>query len=276
MDPVGKAIWFIESHFESEISLDDVAKCAGVSRFHLTRAFGFATGRSVMRYVRGRRLSEAARRLADGAQEILAVAMDSGYGSHEAFTRAFREQFGVTPESVRGNGGLANLELVEAIKLSEAMTKLQPPRIENGKTLLIAGLSQRYNCEAAAQIPAQWGRFGPYLGCVPGQVGSVAYGVCHNCDDAGNFDYICGVEVSDFTGLNGDFVSLRIAEHKYAVFTHSEHISSIRGTWSAIMNEWLPQSGYHPCDTPDFERYDERFDPVSGTGGLEIWIPIQD
>jgi len=54
-----------------------------------------------MNYVRVRRLSEAARALVGGAPEILTVALDSGNGSHEAFTRAFRDQFGVTPASVR-------------------------------------------------------------------------------------------------------------------------------------------------------------------------------
>lgn len=101
MTPVGKALWYIESHFAEEVALDDVAACGGVSRFHLSRAFGVATGHSIMRYVRGGRLTEAARRLADGAPDILSVALDAGYGSHEAFTRAFRDPFGVTPETAR-------------------------------------------------------------------------------------------------------------------------------------------------------------------------------
>ncbi len=60
MNPVGKALWFVESHFAREITLDEIAANGDVSRFHLVRAFGLATGQPVMRYVRGRRLSEAA------------------------------------------------------------------------------------------------------------------------------------------------------------------------------------------------------------------------
>ena len=59
-----------------------------------------------------RRLSEAARVLANGSPDILTVALDFGYGSHEAFTRAFRDQFGMTPESVRAQGHLDNVNLV--------------------------------------------------------------------------------------------------------------------------------------------------------------------
>ena len=64
MNPVEKAIWYIESHSEDEICLDDIATVVGVSSFHLVRAFGAVTGMSVMRYVRARRLSEAAKLLA--------------------------------------------------------------------------------------------------------------------------------------------------------------------------------------------------------------------
>ena len=64
MNPVAKALWFIESHLDGEISLAEVAEVAGVSRFHLVRAFGDTTGFSVMRYVRARRLTQAAEALA--------------------------------------------------------------------------------------------------------------------------------------------------------------------------------------------------------------------
>src|SRR5262249_9179017 len=106
MDPVGKALWFIESHYADDISLESIAAISGVTRYHLSPAFGYATGHSIMRYVRARRLSEAARTLVDGAPDILTVALDAGYGSHEAFTRAFRDQFGLTPETIRSQGHL--------------------------------------------------------------------------------------------------------------------------------------------------------------------------
>ena len=106
MNPVGKALWYVESHFAGEISLDEVAAAGGVSRYYLARAFAEATGFPVMQYVRARRLSEAARALAAGAPDILSVALATGYGSHEAFTRAFRDRFGVTPERIRAERNL--------------------------------------------------------------------------------------------------------------------------------------------------------------------------
>jgi AraC family transcriptional regulator len=276
MNPVGKALWYIESYFAGELTLDDIANCGCVSRFHLSRAFEAATGQPVMRYVRARRLSEAARRLASGAPDILAVAVEAGYGSHEAFTRAFREQFGLTPEALRAQGHLENIPIVEPIKMDESLlTNLAPPRFETGKPLLIAGLNERYSCETSTGIPAQWQRFNAYFGKVPGQIGNVAYGVCHNADDTGNFDYMCGVEVSDFSGLPAELNRVRVPEQRYAVFTHREHVASIRRTWNTIWNDWLPASGHAPADAPNFERYSEQFNPVTGMGGLEIWLPLK-
>jgi AraC family transcriptional regulator len=71
-----------------------------------------------MHYARGRRLSEAARALAAGAPNILEVALAAGYGSHEAFTRAFRRQFGVPPEALRGAVVVGERALVQFSGLS--------------------------------------------------------------------------------------------------------------------------------------------------------------
>jgi AraC family transcriptional regulator len=277
MNPAQKALWFIESHLGDPLTLDQIADVAGISRFHMVRAFAAATGLPVMRYVRARRLSEAARALASGAPDILTLALDADYGSHEAFTRAFRDHFGVTPEAVRASKRLDQVKLQEPIQMdSTATDRLQAPRFETTKPLLIAGLGERYNHENAAGIPLQWQRFNQSTHEVPGRIGQVAYGVCCNGDDAGNFDYIAGVEVSDFSDLPRQFSSVRIPEARYAVFTHGEHISTIRRTVNAIWNHWLPASGLKVADAPNFERYDERFDPLTGNGGLEIWVPVRE
>jgi AraC family transcriptional regulator len=276
MSPAQKALWFIESHLARPITLDEISAVAEVSRFHLVRAFGEATGLSVMRYVRARRLSQAARALAAGAPDILSLALDADYGSHEAFTRAFRDHFGITPEMVRATTCLSRLKLQEPIMLdSTALDNLPPPRFEIGKPLLVAGLGERYTWESGAAIPGQWHRFQQSVHDVPRRIGNVTYGVCCNGDDAGNFDYICGVEVADFSDLPREFSRVRIPEQRYAVFTHRDHVSTIRRTISTIWNQWLPSSGLKAADAPNFERY-ENFDPVTGNGGIEIWVPIKE
>jgi AraC family transcriptional regulator len=275
MRPVDKALWYIESHLREEITLDEIARNAGVSRFHLTKAFGFSTGYSVMRYVRGRRLSQAARALANGNGNIMGLALDIGYRSHEAFSRAFREQFGLSPHEVRKQGNVDNLNPLEAITMSgETITDLKPPQIVDGEPLLVAGISKTYTHETMANIPAQWQEFGPYLGRVPGQIGKHAYGVIYNADDEDTYDYLCAVQVSDFTKVPKALGKLRIAPQKYAVFTQPGHISTIRGTWNSVWSQWLPDSTFEAADAPVFELYPETFDPRTGNGGFELWVPI--
>jgi AraC family transcriptional regulator len=276
MNPAQKALWYIESHLAESLSLDDISNVACVSRFHLVRAFAAATGFSVMRYVRARRLSEAARALAAGAPDILQVALDADYGSHEAFTRAFRDHFGITPEMARATTCLDKLKLQEPILMdSTALDNISPPRFETGKAMLVAGLGERVSTDNGAGIPALWQRFHQYVQNFPGRIGQVAYGVCCNGDDAGNFDYIAGVEVADFSDLPREFSRVRIPEQRYAVFTHTDHISTIRRTINTIWNHWLPASGHKVADAPNFERYDDKFDPATGDGGLEVWVPIK-
>ena len=275
-NPAQKALWFIESHLSAPLSLDDVAGMAGVSRFHIVRAFAVATGHSVMRYVRLRRLSEAARALANGAPDILSLALEADYGSHEAFTRAFRDQFGLTPDAVRARASIAGLPLQEPVMMdSSPLDTLAPPRLVHNKPLLVAGVAERFSHDNGAGIPALWRRFHQTVGDIPARVGDLAYGVCCNGDDAGNFDYIAGVEVADFSDLPRAFAKIRIPAATFAVFSHAEHISMIRRTVSTIWNHWLPSSGYTVADAPNFERYDRRFDPLTGNGGLEIWVPVK-
>jgi AraC family transcriptional regulator len=150
------------------------------------------------------------------------------------------------------------------------------PRFENGKSMLIAGLGGRFGEHNRAQIPALWQRFGPqYFGRVPGQVDRKCYGVCSNGDEAGNVDYLAGVEVSSFAGLPAELTQLTIAPQRYAVFAHGGHVSELSRTWMDIFDAWLPQSGCEVSAAPSFECYNEAFDPEVAIGNVEIWIAIK-
>ena len=275
MGVTGKALWFVESHLGGELSLDSVSAAIGVSRFHLSRAFPQSMGMPVSRYIRARRLGEAAKRLAAGAPDILDVALDAGYGSHEAFTRSFRHLFGLTPEQVREQGSTDGLKIQEPVRMEQGTNaKIAPPRIVQAGGRLIFGLGQRYQCDSNAGIPAQWDKFLPHFCAIPGQQGLVAYGVICNPDEHGGYEYICGVEVDAFPSDPAHFSRLEIRSAKYAVFHHPGHVSTIHATWSAVWNHGLTEAGLRAAQQPAFERYGESFDGRSGLGGVEIWIPV--
>jgi AraC family transcriptional regulator len=162
------------------------------------------------------------------------------------------------------------------MKTDEQLGQLESPRLENGKALLITGKLGHFTDATWEDIPAQWQRFASHLGKIPGQVGRTTYGLCFLPQDG--FDYLSGVEVSGSSGLPSDFKSVSIPAQRYLVFPHREHVSKLNNTCQMIF-QWLPTSGREPAKAtgaPDFfERYGESFDPQTGWGDIEVWVPIK-
>jgi AraC family transcriptional regulator len=253
MRPIDRTVWYVESHLNKAVSLDNVAKIAGVSKFALTRAFLATTGHTVLAYARARRLSEAAKSLQNGAPYILDVALSVGYASHEAFSRAFRDHFGLTPIEVRY--GHRPLSLTEAIDMSNDPSRpTLAPRFEDHKAFKVAGFNRRFSMQNIAGIPGLWQSFGQHIGFIPGEVPGAAYGVCHNTD-GDSFDYLCGVEVRSASDLPQEFVTLEIPSNRYAIFHHGGHVTDIHSIMRAIFSDWLPTSGHRAAAAPLFERY---------------------
>jgi AraC family transcriptional regulator len=161
--------------------------------------------------------------------------------------------------------------------IETAPSSFQPARFETAAALLIAGLSQRYSPATASTIPQLWQQFVPYMSKVPQRVGAVDYGICYDNDAAGNFNYLCGFEVTELSSLPPELSHLHIPPQRYAVFAHTTHISNLRKTIDAIYRGWLPTApGIAPAGMPNFiERYGPGFDPQAGQGDLEIWLPIK-
>jgi AraC family transcriptional regulator len=275
MNLIENAIWQVESNLRSQMSLEDIAEMCGVTPPHLTRAFASVTGNSLMRYARARRLSEAARMLALGVPDILGLALETGYGSHEAFTRAFREHFGVTPECVRDARSLKQLSLMEPMIMDTTPDlNLAPPRIEKHGALHLVGLIKQFPMDKIGGIPSLWQRFNVHTRHIPNAVGKSAYGASLSYTEENGCEYMCGVEVSDFTDVPPELTGRTVAAATYAKFKQPGHITLIRQTIGTIWNRWLPQSGFSAAEVPLIEYYPPEFDSVTGAGGFEIWIPV--
>ena len=153
---------------------------------------------------------------------------------------------------------------------------LGTPTFRPGPGLLIAGLNESYTPATRAKIPKQWRRLAPHLGRVPGQVGSDSYGVCWNAGPDCSFEYLAGVAVSSPDRLPTGFKTLEIDPRRYAVFVHAGHVSTIPETIDAIWTRWAPDCGLRVShDAPCFERYTPEFDPGTGLGGMEVWVPLE-
>ncbi len=230
-----------------------------------------------MAYSRARRLSNAAIELAKGSKDILGIALDAQYNSHEAFTRAFANYFGVLPSTIAKARSTKNLNLQEPLKMDKSrIVDIAAPQIKDHDTFNVTGLSLSCNFEKTNQIPRLWNAFNQRDDEVSSTNTVAAYGVCYNADSQGNFMYMAGIESQNGAPVPNAMEVLTIAKGKYAVFEHKGHISDISNTVYTIWNKSLPDLGLAPRQTPDFERYDAKFDKNTGRGTVEIWIPISD
>ena len=172
----------------------------------------------------------------------------------EAFTPELREQ----DASIRAQG-----------------LGLNSPEFKNGPDLLIAGLNQRYTMETRIGIPQQWERFVARVRALPALQGATFYGVCWNTKPDCGLDYLTGVDASSSAQVPSDFTSLKLVARRYAVFTHPGHVSAIAKTIDTIWTKWVPDCSLKIATAPCFERYTHEFDPATGMGGMEIWIPLE-
>ena len=273
---VERVLWQIEMRLDQPVSLEDLAVASAVSPFHLSRSFRSATGLAPMTYLRARRLSVAARRLAAGRQDILQVALDAQYTSHEAFTRAFAGYFGLLPSSVRDARSITGLQMMEPIKMKKDMIVDVPaPRIEERAGFSVVGMGMDCTFEDVAQIPQVWGRFAARAEEIEEPVAGVGYGLCCPGDERGHFRYVAGIESKASAVVPEGMEAVAVPNAKYAVFTHSGHISDLPKTVYTIWNKTMPEAGLSPSGGVELEIYDQRFDAQTGRGSVEIWIPVE-
>jgi AraC family transcriptional regulator len=153
--------------------------------------------------------------------------------------------------------------------------RLPAPRFEISRERLLAGLRRSFSFDdAPIAIPSLWAEFAA-LRRLPLVGPRVAYGVICAADaKAGVMEYMAAGEVANFARLSSRVDRLVLPAARYAVFAHRGHARTLRETWDQIMVEWAPECGLEFADRPDFERYDENFDPLR-PGGVEIWVPIE-
>jgi AraC family transcriptional regulator len=162
----------------------------------------------------------------------------------------------------------------------ELTTATLRPRFGRHEPLLIAGLQTHYRCETLDDIPKQWELFILQVANLRDRVDEADYGLCLNMSAEDGFDYVTGVQVSALANLPAGWVSVPIPGQSYAIFSHTGHVSTIRDTASAIWQQWLPKSDREPAQASHgepnlIERYGPKFDPNTGTGDIELWLPIK-
>ncbi len=277
MHPVEQTIWLIESRLDQSPTLDDIARDTGLSRYYISRLFAEETGMTFSAYVRGRRLSEAARALLAGAPNIMDVALAAGYGSHEAFTRAFRAELGVTPEEVRARGQSQPIALRPPLRMrAREAREVAPPAVTTTHAARYVGLPRRYQVTELGGIPRQWEEFQRHLAHLDRASAPPALGIVRNVAPGGeDVEYTCALPMGCGLRARDGLEELELPSMHVAQFTHTGHISGIHASTCAVFERALPQAGLRPTGEVELiEVYGPEFDPRTGFGPVGLWVQV--
>lgn len=277
---VHEAIVHIEANLDEEISLPEVAERAGYSVFHFGRIFQGVTGETVMDYVRKRRLTEAAKALVQTDRRILDIALDWQYDSHEAFARAFKRAYGMTP------GAFRRRRVFVPVRMPLSIADIQPlgtrgaameTRIINLPAMRVVGMAYVGRNENG-EIAVMWGEFSRRFDEVQGKIcPNAKLGVCGDAQEDGSFRYVSGFQVEADAPVPDGMTVFDVPAATYVVVTQHGVLSDEQHGLGAVLNfvyrEWLPSSGYQRADTPDLEWYDERFTDREDSE-IDVYTPI--
>jgi AraC family transcriptional regulator len=275
---------YIEAHLFERPSLAAIAQSSGVSPWHFHRVFVALTGETPASYTWKRQLAEICRRLVETGEPLVDVALDTGFESQASFTRAFTRHVGVSPARYRRAGVVsptyryAPLDVASLVRRRRWRETMEP-RIVRRPAFHAIGRAGRFTPATTSRIAELWEGFvrGP-IDAVPHRRGRHTLGLCLDADPAtveqAGFTYVAAVEVEHLDVVPPGMVALTVPASTYAVFTHHGHISRLPDTVKQVWGHALPASPFVHVPTPDFELYDERWDPTTGEGDIDLYVPI--
>lgn len=287
-----RAIDYLERNLYGEASLEEAARAANCSTFHFYRMFEVITGLGPGEYLRRRRLSEAAMALSTGgedkvrADKVLDLALRFGYDSPDAFSRAFRREFGCLPTDARKAG--TPLHSYPPLSFSVVLKGDKPMeyRIEEAPALQLAGISievETKNGENFTTVPAFWdtimedGRFKALIAkASPKGIG--VCGVCHAFDmAAGTFKYSIAVdEPASMAGMPKGSETFTVPASTWGKFTSRGPLRPNYQTLiKRVFGEWLPASEWEHAGTAEIEFYPDAGPMESADYWCEYWVPLK-
>ncbi|HWP96143.1 MAG TPA: AraC family transcriptional regulator [Syntrophomonadaceae bacterium] len=286
---IAGAIEYIEEHLNEHLRVEDVARCINMSYYHFHRVFYARTGEMIGDYIRKRRLTRAACELLNTNRRILDIALEYQWESQEAFSRAFKLNFGCSPGVFRRKGTrpfLASMGSLEGEKLEYRMkqTSIFPTVVTIPESKVIMGLKGTTSINNN-RLPGLWEmfRYRRYE-ITPVVNPEVSYGICIAEQDIDilsltedtEYTEMVGMEVYDTENLPEGMCIYHITAGEYAVFTHQGSLARIREIYDYIWGTWAANSPYQIDQGDDFEVYDKDFyGPDNSSSVVRIFIPIK-
>jgi AraC family transcriptional regulator len=269
----------IEDDLEGEVDVKLLARIAGTSEYHLRRMFSALAGIPLSEYIRRRRLTKAAAEVLSGQASLLDIAVRWGYGSNEAFARAFKAMHKVGPQEARNDKKALQSQQILTFRLVVEGSTSMEYRIVEREAFRVVGRGTR--------VPLV------HLGMNPGIVdfikgigmpnlermkalsdgepeGLVALTSNQEGNEEGDhLDYFHGVVTSQ--DPPEDMEAVTVPRNTWAVFrTEGPYPETIQYMWRDVYTQWFPSNSYQSVEGPSMLRTRIEGD----TAKAELWIPV--
>jgi AraC family transcriptional regulator len=279
-----RVLAYIDERWDGELTLDELSHVAALSKYHFHRQFSVLFGFTVHQYVQLVRLRRASYQLAFRGQRILEIALENGYESHEAFSRAFRKAMGQTPSSFREDPKWQHwFSTQEPLNVLRARHSGQIPRTEDVRRLTfpptrVAVLEHRGDLRLLGESIRrfiQWRKETRRPPAVSATF-NIVYGDPATTAPADHrFDLCAGIEGP--VAPNGlGVIEKSIPGGRCAVLRHTGSDHTLFEAVGALYASWLPSSGEELRDFPIYLQRIQFFPDVTEREAItDVFLPLR-
>ncbi|WP_167001878.1 AraC family transcriptional regulator [Mumia sp. ZJ430] len=274
----------VEVDMGEPLDVEAFAREHATTEYHLRRMFSALAQIPLSEYARRRRMTRAAADLVSGAPSLLDVAVAYGYGSAEAFGRAFRAVHGISPADARERGGPLSTQPMLRFRLSvegsvpmDVTITTRPAFALAGHAaqvpLLHQGVNPHIQEHIAGLAPEEHARLKALSNSEPAGILAVTEGIDPDAPEGSPLTYLHGVAVTDTTPVPEDLDVIALEAGTWAVFSSQGPFpETLQQLWAATATDWFPSNPWRLRPGPSILRYLE----FTGThAACELWLPVE-
>lgn len=252
-----KAQQYVQCNLDKQLSMDELSEYVGISKYHFHRIFCAMTGESIKQFSKRVRLEYTAVSLISTEKPIIDVAFESGYETHESFTRAFKNHFGVAPKDFRS---------MERMHAAIVITGKRP-NISSSEEKMEVTLQKFEDMEVIYMRHT-----GPYEGAgktwedlcsAPGLMAQLSeknlfFGLCYDdpqITEASKIRYDACISIDSSFKIPEGLETMTVPGGDYGVHRHVGSYAGLKDKYAWLYGTWLPSSGREPKKAPPLEIY---------------------
>ncbi len=286
---VQEAIEQIAAHLDSSLDLETLAAGASLSPFHFHRVFRGMVGETPLELSRRLRMERAAWSLARTDRTVTDIAFETGYDTHEAFTRAFRACHSTSPSGFRQKR-YRRIEIPATCGVHFNVKGHVPPfiRHDSGGATMQVEITQMPELRVGAvrhvgpynQISQAFERLGALAGPAGlfGRPGAAMLAIYHDVQETTPADQLrsdAAIAIPEDVPLPEGLTEQHLAGGRYATTLHVGPYEQLGDAWARFMGEWLPASGHRIGNGASYEIYrNTPADVPKADLRTELYIPL--